>query len=217
MSLLSRVASAVRGIPRAWRQAGLVAGGWLVCEVVARFAVPMPDARVLHDYFAPQGDSLLRLYDWFVGGALSSGSILALGVMPYFTARIYRAIAGLVNGRIASLERSVGGRRILSRYTIGMTAAFAVVQSVGYAFFTMAVGAVERPGLLYTAQVVTVLSGVSIFMGYLCQQVTEGEDAPALAHEPQRHILGAGVQGMAGASPRVATPVPSVSGGHRLG
>lgn len=214
MSLRSLIAKA-----SAWRQAALVLGGWLVCEVVARVAVPMPNAQVLHDYFATHGTLLLRVYDAFVGGALSSGSILALGVMPYFSARIYRGVAGLVNGRIASLERTTSGRRVLARYTMGMTAGFSVVQSLGYAFFTMTVpGAVARPGLLYAAQTVGVLSGVAIFMGYLCQQVTEGDAGDALPgpHDAPAE-LGEGMAGIGSAGVRVATPVPSVSGGHRLG
>ncbi len=194
----------------------LAVSGWLLCEVVARVAVPMPDARVLGAFLGRQGVGLLGLYDRLVGGAMSSGSVLGLGLMPYLSARVFRLLARVVSPTIARLERSADGRRILSRWTMRLTAGLSVVQAYGFARFTQALpGAVAQPGVAYTLQTVAALSAVAVFMGWIAEQVTADDvdarrEEPSLLSEAPPDVYRAAVQ-------RVVTPLPSISGDHPRG
>ena len=72
---------------RQWlsEKAGLVraAGAALACVIGARIVAPGINPDVLGDFFRSSGVSpLARLYDWFVGGAMSRGGLLALMTAP---------------------------------------------------------------------------------------------------------------------------------------
>src|SRR4030095_1500143 len=62
----------------------------LVCTIGARIVLPGINREFFADFCRSAGASpLLRVYDWFVGGAMARGALLALGILPYVTARIY--------------------------------------------------------------------------------------------------------------------------------
>ncbi|MEO7457975.1 MAG: hypothetical protein ABIY52_17090 [Gemmatimonadaceae bacterium] len=190
MTLLDRV----RAIPSLWRKTALALGGWLACELVSRVMVPMPDPHVLGAFMRGK-TGFLAIYDMFSGGAIARGSVFALGIMPYASARIFTW----------GLERVTG--RKLTRWTRGLTAVLSVLQAWGFANFTQALpGAVAQPGLAYTLQTIGVFAGVAIFMGYVCEQVTEGSAAPDAAASP---LLGEGAAAPVMRTPaRVQTPLP---------
>ena len=194
----------------------MVAGGWLVCEVVTRVSGAMPDARVLSSYFAREGTGLLGLYDKMVGGALSSGSVLALGIMPYLSARTFRALGGVLSPTVARLEHSAEGRRTLGQWTMRLTAGLSVIQAYGFARLTQTLpGAVAQPGMGYMLQTIVVLASTATFMGWLCAQATEdegdiGQSAPGLLRDATPDMTRDVVK-------RVVTPLPSISGSHGRG
>ncbi|MGR3220484.1 MAG: preprotein translocase subunit SecY, partial [Candidatus Anammoxibacter sp.] len=86
--------------------------------------IPMPgiDTNVLQSYFAQFSQSgvgqLLGLVDMFAGGAMSTGAIFGLGIMPYISASI---IFQLLVGVVPSLERlqkeGEVGRKKINQYT----------------------------------------------------------------------------------------------------
>lgn len=105
-----------RRFPAIWRKAGLAVAALLVCEVGARIVAPGLNGQVLRDFLqAGSSTWMLRLYDWFVGGALSHGAVLAIGILPYLSARIYMGLARVISPRIDALRDSASGRATLTR------------------------------------------------------------------------------------------------------
>jgi preprotein translocase subunit SecY len=196
------------------RLKGLVSGGMLSLALI-RLAVPMPNAQVMTEYFRRNDfGPLLRWYDRLVGGAVSRGSILALGIMPYLSARTFRFLAAKVVPSVATLETTVAGRRRLARWTARLTDVLSLVQAYGYTRFTLSIpGAVAEPGLRYTLQTVGVLTVVAIVMGRMCMYATEpdliADPEPELATPVEPPALNEGMPDDGGAVRRVVTPLPS--------
>ena len=141
-------------------------GAVLVCAVGAWVVAPGIDGRVLADYVRSDGAGpLLRLYDWLVGGALSRGAFLALGLLPYVTARIYLRLAKTLGPRAAALAGRTGTTRVL---TLG----FAAIQSYGFAQFVQSLpGAVAQPGVGFVARTVVVLTASAMAAMWMYERV----------------------------------------------
>lgn len=81
---------------------------------------------------AVQGNDFLTLMSSITGGALSQGTVFALGIGPYINASI---IMQLLSVGIPALERlskqGEEGRKKISQYTRYLTILLAIVQSVG--------------------------------------------------------------------------------------
>ncbi len=123
---------------------------------------------------------LLRFYDMLTVGAMSRGSVFALGILPYVSARIYVRLAQ----RFWNPER-----RVLTRVTRGLTVGLALVQSYGYALFTQSVpGVVAQPGAGYLLQTTAVLTAASVFAMWLCENVT-AEDVVRVPPKVKRSVL----------------------------
>jgi len=94
--------------------------------------VPMPgvNADALRQLF--QSNQLLGLLDMFSGGAMSSFSVVAMGVYPYITASI---IMQLLQPLIPPLERLAhegeAGQAKINQYTHIMTVPLAALSSIG--------------------------------------------------------------------------------------
>ena len=86
-------------------------------------------------FFEGAKGSMLGLMDLFAGGALSTFSIFALGIMPYITSSI---IINLLTVAIPHLEKlskeGENGRRKITQYTRYLTIAIAIMQSTGLTF-----------------------------------------------------------------------------------
>ncbi|HHT9119252.1 MAG TPA: preprotein translocase subunit SecY [Candidatus Hypogeohydataceae bacterium YC41] len=97
---------------------GLIA----LCRVGVYIPIPGIDTGVLRGYFQQISHTgvgqLLGLVDLFAGGAMTSGAIFGLGVMPYISASI---IFQLLVGVVPSLERlhkeGEVGRKKINQYT----------------------------------------------------------------------------------------------------
>jgi len=97
---------------------GLIA----LCRVGVYIPIPGIDTGVLKGYFQQVSNTgvgqLLGLVDLFSGGAMTSGAIFGLGVMPYISASI---IFQLLVGVLPSLERlhkeGEVGRKKINQYT----------------------------------------------------------------------------------------------------
>lgn len=105
------------------RQKMLVTLGLIaLCRVGVYIPIPGIDTDVLKSYFQQFAGTgvgqLLGLVDLFAGGALTSGAIFGLGVMPYISASI---IFQLLVGVIPALERlhkeGEVGRKRINQYT----------------------------------------------------------------------------------------------------
>ena len=106
----------------------------LLLLLVFRIGCFIPVPGLIRDTFASavQGNDFLTLMSSITGGALSQGTIFALGIGPYINASI---IMQLLSVGIPALERlskqGEEGRKKIAQYTRYVTIVLAIVQSVG--------------------------------------------------------------------------------------
>ena len=113
-----------------------------------------------------------------VGGALSSGAVLALGVMPYVTARIVLRLGRTVAPAAYEPGGMLSDPAGITRWTRRITFACALVQSVGFARFVQSIpGVVTNPGLGFIAQTVVVLTTGAMGVAWLAERMTSQRDS----------------------------------------
>ena len=94
--------------------------------------IPVPGLDRVNFEGAVSGNDYLTLMSSITGGALSQGTLFALGIGPYINASI---IMQLLSVGIPALERlskqGEEGRKKIAQYTRYLTIALAIIQAVG--------------------------------------------------------------------------------------
>lgn len=143
--------------------------------------IPIPgiDPTVLEQIFNQQRGGILGMFDMFAGGALGRMTIFALNIMPYISASIIIQLMTTVSDHLAQLKKEgEAGRKKLNQYTrygtVGLAAVQAYAISVGLENMTAgaAGSAVIDPGLYFRFTTVVTLTGGTIFLMWLGEQVT---------------------------------------------
>ncbi len=168
----------IRSVSSRWRAVAVGTASVVLCAVGARVGLPGVDGRIVHDFLPAHPSGLLRLYDLLVGGALSRGAVLALGVMPYLSALGFMAVARSLSPAVRSMSADEDGQRKLRRWTRRLSVGLALVQSYGYATFVEGIpGAVAHPGAGFLARTVLILTCGTV------AAITLGEQIAAPSHE----------------------------------
>jgi len=150
----------------------------IIALVVYRIGtfIPIPgiDPAAFANAFQQQAGGILGMFNTFSGGAVERMAVFALNVMPYISASI---IMQLMSTSVPSLERlkkeGEVGRKQINQYTRYLTLVLAVVQSYGIAIGLQAsAGIVTNPGLIFVASTVITLTGGTMFLMWLGEQVT---------------------------------------------
>ena len=144
--------------------------------------VPIPgiDPATLSQIFDQQRSGILGMFDMFSGGALGRMTIFALNIMPYISASIIIQLMTTVSERLAQLKKEgEAGRKKINQYTrygtVGLAAIQAYAIAVGLENLTggaAAGSAVLDPGLYFRFTTVITLTGGTIFLMWLGEQVT---------------------------------------------
>jgi preprotein translocase subunit SecY len=150
-------------------------GALVVYRIGTHIPVPGIDPAVLADLFKRNQGSILDMFNMFSGGALSRFSIFALGIMPYISASIIMQLLTVVVPTLEQLKKEgEAGRRKITQWTRYGTLALALFQSVGISTMLQSQqGLVPDPGLLFTFVTVTTLTGGTMFLMWLGEQITE--------------------------------------------
>lgn len=138
--------------------------------------IPIPGIN-LDQYahiFEGQAKGILGMFNMFSGGAVQRMAILTLGVTPYISASIIVQLLGTAYPPWEKLRKEGGeaGRKQLNQYTRYLTVGLALFQSFGVATSLSNAGAVYEPGLFFILSTMVVLTGGTIFMMWLGEQVT---------------------------------------------
>ena len=118
------------------------------------------------------------MFDMFSGGALGRMTIFALNIMPYISASIIIQLLTAVSPTLEALKKEgESGRKKLNQYTRYGTVLLAVVQSYGIAvglegMRAGAQSAVIDPGLFFQLVTVITLTGGTVFLMWLGEQIT---------------------------------------------
>jgi preprotein translocase subunit SecY len=138
--------------------------------------IPLPgiDPAAFEAQFLGQKQGVLDLFNMFSGGAVQRMAIFALNIMPYISASI---IIQLLSSVIPSLEAikkdGEAGRKVLNQYTRYLCVILAVVQAYGIAVGLQGRGnVVAEPGLFFTLSTVVTLTGGTMFLVWLGEQIT---------------------------------------------
>jgi preprotein translocase subunit SecY len=138
--------------------------------------IPIPgiDPGAFAQAFQTQAGGILGMFNTFSGGAVERMAIFALNVMPYISASI---IMQLLSTSIPSLERlkkeGEVGRKQINQYTRYLTLVLAIVQSYGISMGLQgSSGVVSDPGWFFVASTVITLTGGTMFLMWLGEQIT---------------------------------------------
>jgi preprotein translocase subunit SecY len=150
-------------------------GALVVYRIGTFIPIPGIDPQRFADIFSKQAGGILGMFNVFSGGAVERMAIFALAVMPYISASI---IIQLMATAVPSLERlkkeGEAGRKQLNQYTRYLTVLLAVVQSWGIAIGLMGQdnGVVSNPGWQFIASTVITLTGGTMFLMWIGEQIT---------------------------------------------
>jgi preprotein translocase subunit SecY len=138
--------------------------------------IPLPgiDPSAFEQSFLGQKQGVLDMFNMFSGGAVQRMAVFALNIMPYISASI---IIQLLSSVLPSLEaikkEGEAGRKVLNQYTRYLTVALAIFQAYGISIgLEGRAGIVADPGLLFRISTVITLTGGTMFLVWLGEQIT---------------------------------------------
>ncbi|HEV3044841.1 MAG TPA: preprotein translocase subunit SecY [Roseiarcus sp.] len=138
--------------------------------------IPLPgiDPGAFEASFLGQKQGVLDLFNMFSGGAVQRMAIFALNIMPYISASI---IISLLTSVVPSLEtlkkEGEAGRKVINQYTRWLCVVLAMFQAYVIAIgLEGRAGIVSEPGLLFRLSTVVTLTGGTMFLVWLGEQIT---------------------------------------------
>ena len=138
--------------------------------------IPLPgiDPHALSQMFQRQSGGILDMFNMFSGGALQRMTIFALNIMPYVSASIIVQVMTIVSPQLEALKKEgESGRKKMTQYTRYLTVFLAGVQAYGLAASLMrSQGVVIDPGIVFLATTVVTMTGGTIFLMWLGEQIT---------------------------------------------
>ncbi len=138
--------------------------------------IPLPgiDPAAFEASFTGQRQGVLDLFNMFSGGAVQRMAVFALNIMPYISASIIIQLLSSVLPQLAAIKKDgEAGRKVLNQYTRYLTVILAVFQAYGIAFgLEGRPGIVSEPGLMFRVSTVITLTGGTMFLVWLGEQIT---------------------------------------------
>src|SRR5579871_6065841 len=138
--------------------------------------IPLPgiDPAAFETAFLGQRQGVLDMFNMFSGGAVQRMAVFALNIMPYISASI---IIQLLSSVVPSLEaikkEGEQGRKVLNQYTRYLTVVLSVFQAYGIAIgLEGRPGIVSNPGMLFVISTIVTLTGGTMFLVWLGEQIT---------------------------------------------
>jgi preprotein translocase subunit SecY len=138
--------------------------------------IPLPgiDPAAFEASFTGHRQGVLDMFNMFSGGAVQRMAVFALNIMPYISASI---IIQLLSSVIPSLEaikkEGEAGRKTLNQYTRYLTVVLAIFQAYGISIgLEGRPGIVSDPGFLFRVSTILTLTGGTMFLVWLGEQIT---------------------------------------------
>jgi preprotein translocase subunit SecY len=149
----------------------------LVYRIGTYVPIPGINSEAFLQFFQdPNGKrGILDMFNMFSGGAVQRMAVFALNVTPYISASIIVQLMGTVYPPWEKLRKEGGesGRKTLNQYTRYLTVFLALAQSLGIAAGLNAqAGLIDQPGIFFIISTVTCLTGGTMFLMWLGEQVT---------------------------------------------
>lgn len=139
--------------------------------------LPGIDPSQLEQLRSQTSQGIMGLLDMFSGGAFSSASIFALGIMPYISASIVIQLLGIVFPYFQKMQKEgESGRRKLNQYTRYLTVIILALQGPSYLANLHAIlpaSAFVLQGTFFTVSSVIILTAGTIFVMWLGERITD--------------------------------------------
>lgn len=149
-------------------------GALLVFRLGTYIPLPGINPEAVAEIFKTQQNGVLGLFNMFSGGAVGRLAIFALNIMPYISASIIIQLLTTVSPQLEALKKEgESGRRQINQYTRYLTVVLALFQAYGIAVGLESSGnAVRDPGMFFRISTVLTLTGGTLFMMWLGEQIT---------------------------------------------
>ena len=146
----------------------------IVCRIGTYIPIPGLDAAAFANAFKQQAGGILGMFNVFSGGAVKRMAIFALNVMPYISSSIIIQLLATASPSLERLKKEgEAGRKQLNQYTRYLTLFLALVQSYGISVGLQgSPGIVTDPGIFFTVSTVVTLTGGTMFLMWLGEQIT---------------------------------------------
>ena len=138
--------------------------------------IPLPgiDPSAWEQIFRTQSGGILGMFNMFAGGGIHRMAIFALNIMPYISASIIIQLMTTVSPTLEQLKKEgESGRKMINQYTRYLTVLLAAFQSYGISIGLEGSGqVVADPGLFFRISTVITLTGGTMFLMWLGEQIT---------------------------------------------
>jgi preprotein translocase subunit SecY len=138
--------------------------------------IPLPgiDPAAWQQIFQSQAGGILGMFNMFAGGGINRMAIFALNIMPYISASIIIQLMTTVSPTLENLKKEgEQGRKVMNQYTRYLTVALAAIQAYGISVGLEGAGnVVTDPGIFFRLSTVITLTGGTVFLMWLGEQIT---------------------------------------------
>jgi preprotein translocase subunit SecY len=150
-------------------------GALLVYRLGTYIPLPGIDPAAWEQIFQTNAGGILGVFNMFAGGGIHRMAIFALNIMPYISASIIIQLMTTVSPELERLKKEgEQGRKVMNQYTRYLTVLLAAVQSYGISVGLEGFGqTVTDPGFFFRISTVITLTGGTIFLMWLGEQVTQ--------------------------------------------
>ena len=149
-------------------------GALLVYRLGTYIPLPGIDPAAWEQIFRTNSGGILGMFNMFAGGGIHRMAIFALNIMPYISASIIIQLMTTVSPELERLKKEgEQGRKVMNQYTRYLTVFLAAVQSYGISVGLEGFGqTVADPGIFFRISTVITLTGGTIFLMWLGEQIT---------------------------------------------
>lgn len=165
------------------RRIFVVAALLILFRLLAHVPVPVPDNAALANFLKRlfSSNQLLGFADLFSGGALTTFSIVMMGVAPYINASIIMQLMQQVIPKVEALAKEgEAGRQKINQYTRLLTVPLAILQSFGMVFLIqqasksqLQIDLIGHPNLFQWVVMISAITGGSLLLMWLGEIITE--------------------------------------------
>ncbi len=150
-------------------------GALLVYRLGTYIPLPGIDPNAWNQIFNSQAGGILGMFNMFAGGGIHRMAIFALNIMPYISASIIIQLMTTVSPTLEALKKEgESGRKIINQYTRYLTVVLAAFQAYGISVGLQgASNVVTDPGPFFVVSTVITLTGGTLFLMWLGEQITQ--------------------------------------------
>jgi preprotein translocase subunit SecY len=149
-------------------------GALIIYRLGSYIPIPGVDNAALAQFASSNANGILGWVDNLAGGALGRMAIFALNIMPYISASIIMQLMSSISPTLEALKKEgESGRKKINQYTRYGTVILAALQAYGIAVGLEGQGnIVTDPGLFFRLSTVITLTGGTVFLMWLGEQIT---------------------------------------------